>query len=97
MSKKPGQKKIWSVSAADDSFRRQLGASADHRAARLRRPLALFVRVDEDWSQTPAGLRVMGYERGAPMKAIPKPIVDHYAAGGGAGGSSERREVDDVQ
>ncbi len=60
---KPGQKKI--LVGERGQMIRSVGSLARQQIGELLGcgvHLALFVRVDEDWSQTPAGLRKMGYE-----------------------------------
>jgi GTP-binding protein Era len=60
---KAGQKKI--LVGEGGQMIRQIGTQARAQIAELVGcgvHLALFVRVDEDWSQSPAGLRKMGYE-----------------------------------
>ena len=60
---KSGQKKI--LVGEGGQMIRQIGTLARAQISELLGcgvHLAMFVRVDEDWSQTPAGLRKMGYE-----------------------------------
>jgi len=61
---KPGQKKI--LVGEHGQMIRDIGIRARQKASELLgcpAHLFLFVRVDESWSQTPAGLRNMGYEQ----------------------------------
>lgn len=60
---KPGQKKI--LVGERGQMIRNIGTLARQQIGELLGcgvHLQLFVRVDEDWSQTPSGLRKMGYE-----------------------------------
>lgn len=93
---KANQKKI--VVGEGGHMIRDIGAAARHEIAELLGcgvHLSLFVRVDEEWTATPAGLRKMGYEANprlgqAPAGTARRPPAPRRPAGPRAKGPPPR-------